>query len=103
MRNILWGICLGVLFTGCAQHSEPMKAWVGHSETELLSEWGAPDKSVTLDNGRTIHTWLNEHETRDSGTACKKNFVVNHYNIVTDENYRNCNVNPLPTDNFLTM
>ncbi len=94
MRQILWVIYLGVLFTGCAQHTERMEAGVGQTETELLSAWGAPDKSVTLDNGKTIHSWLNAHGTRDSGPTCKKTVVFNHYHRVTDQNHQNCNVNP---------
>lgn len=49
-----------IALTACASgksYEELLQQWVGASERELVSTWGAPDAAYTNDDGSKILTW----------------------------------------------
>jgi len=69
-------ILVFILFalSSCAASTDAaMKTWVGHPEPELLSVWGAPDKTTTSGT-KTIHTWAGRNTYGQ--IICSKTFVV---------------------------
>jgi hypothetical protein len=45
------------LFIGCTTPQTVMESWIGHSESELVSSWGAPDSTVELNDKTKVYTW----------------------------------------------
>lgn len=44
-----------------------MERWIGHDENEIVSRWGAPERSADLPNGSKVLTWTQRWNSADSG------------------------------------
>ena len=71
------------LLGGCA--SSTIAPWVGRSESELVSSWGAPTRSLELKDGGRVLTW----ETKGRN-GCTPSFVVDQSGIIRSTSHRNC-------------
>lgn len=80
LTKLIWPILLVAtlfLVSGCVSLSETMRSWVGKSESELLSRWGAPDSSARTDDGKKVLTWKTLW-TDSSGNleTCRQSFTI---------------------------
>ena len=62
-----------LIFLGCETTLSRMETWLGHEEHELMSSWGAPDRTIESGNMK-IHTWDNKN--MQGGVVCTKSFTV---------------------------
>lgn len=64
MPHRLPSLLASLLLTACAglhaSHEETLKAWVGHTEDELVLAWGPPDRTAVLSNGDRLLQWGRE-------------------------------------------
>jgi len=76
---------------GCNTTAKVMKSWVGHSESQLVANWGAPDKTVNLPDGSKVYTWKStvmNGLTDKSGThEERKTFTIGSDGIVKSWSY----------------
>lgn len=60
----LLALCAVELLSGCLSLRSDLApvrdAWLGASYDEVVSRWGAPVRSATLDDGRLVYTWLSD-------------------------------------------
>jgi hypothetical protein len=56
MFKIAVGVILSLL-AACTTHEDAMKSWVGYPVSNLMKQWGPPDKQAKLDDGSTIMEW----------------------------------------------
>jgi hypothetical protein len=65
MRKYLVGVLF--LTVGCVstsdQISKQMASWMGHSENELIADWGEPTRTVSDDNGGKIFVYELQRES----------------------------------------
>jgi hypothetical protein len=50
-------VALALFAAACVSLKGRMQSYMGHSDTELVSKWGAPDRQVTLSDSSTVMTW----------------------------------------------
>ncbi len=68
----------------CETTQDRMNAWVGTTDTRLLSAWGAPDRKAKAGGGVRVLTYK---EKRAKGQpACHKTFTVDAENRVVAAN-----------------
>jgi len=67
----IMGVVALLALAGCT--ADVMKGWVGHSETELLASWGAPDKTAQS-GGKKFHTW--DGRNGAGQIICTRTFVI---------------------------
>ncbi len=61
-----------IWLVGCA--SANMKTWLGHSKNDLVTQWGAPDRSEKLDNGKQVLTW--DGRNGYGQIICTQTFII---------------------------
>jgi len=85
----LLAACLFALVSCGPTLKEAMDSWLNHSESDLVSSWGAPNKVLDTRDGKRILTW--ESRWGDYGkNICKKTFTVDEKGIVRQWSYNNC-------------
>lgn len=94
-RTNLWRPVLLVmallLNAGCVSLSEVMQSWVGKSESELLSRWGAPDTSAQAGDGKRVLTWKNIwNDGYGNLYTCRKSFTIGTDGKVERWSYAGC-------------
>ena len=66
-----------------------LQSWVGHSETELVSSWGAPNAAIDTRDGNRILTW--DAYWGDYGQSlCRKSVTVDGGGTVVAWSYHGC-------------
>jgi len=87
----IYGIITIILIcTSCiTTTSSMMKSWVGHSETELLIRWGAPDLVQNLPSGEKVYTWKRFYENNQTLNVGRQSFVIDQNGIVEGWSYEN--------------
>lgn len=75
-------LALGLALTvGCAQNR--MNTWLGSSDANLLSSWGAPDKETRLSDGGRVLTWSKEWRMAGLSGTCRRSFTISPTGSVT--------------------
>lgn len=64
----------------CGGTSNSMKSWVGSSDAELVSQWGAPDRETSLSSGGRVLTWNGRN--MEGTILCHKSFTVDAQHVV---------------------
>lgn len=86
-----WRLVLGIVVTfmlaGCADTPGEMRPFVGKSDSQLLSAWGAPDRVAPMSDGNRVATY--NRRNMDGGIICQRNFVIGSNNIVKSVSH-NC-------------
>ena len=74
---------------GCNSTNKVMKSWVGNSESQLVANWGAPDKRVSLADGSRVYTWkTTENDLLGEGThEERKTFTIGPDGIIKSWSY----------------
>lgn len=82
---------LALLTAGCVTTAKVMNSWVGHDDSDLVSKWGAPARSITLRDGKRVMTWQ-KLWTDQGGTrqVCEQNFTLSPAGTVVDWSTTNC-------------
>lgn len=83
MTKITTFTVAALFVAGCA--STTLGSWVGHGEAELVSQWGAPDRSLELKDGSRVLTW-----ERNGRNGCIPSFTVDSSGVVRNWSHRNC-------------
>jgi hypothetical protein len=83
-------VAIAMSLTSCAFTSTDTKAWIGKSESELLSSWGGPYSSRKLDDGRVVHTWRTIWGRRDNVRTCLQTFTISAKSEVEGSSSRGC-------------
>ena len=69
-------VVLGLLLTGCfattGKFEETLDSWVGGSEDELVSSWGAPNGVYDKNDGGKVLTYFRSHQSTFEGTTSTK-------------------------------
>ena len=68
--------------------NDTMQSWINSIETELISDWGVPDKSYTLNNGDKIVSYLSFVHP---GRYCEQKFLIQR-GILTKWGHSNCDL-----------
>jgi Sel1 repeat len=69
-HSIIPTIFVSLLSVGCATtagYEQMLQTWVGHSEDELISRWGAPQNVYTLNSGGKVLTYDNRRNVQIGG------------------------------------
>jgi len=74
---------------GCRSPGAAMQAWVGRTEADLLSSWGAPDSAVTLGDGSKVYTWKRIRGNQDVYKEGRQSFVISPDGTVKSFSYEN--------------
>jgi hypothetical protein len=94
MRTLVLLFALAPVLACATSRSDAMESWVGTNEAELLSSWGAPDKSVELHDGSRVHTWVTEWTYyiggRSRQATCRESFTVGAESLVERWSYNGC-------------
>jgi hypothetical protein len=77
-------------FSGCVSTSEIMQSWVGRSESDLVSRWGAPDSSTQTDDGKKVLTWKTLWNDDNNIYTCRKSFTIGVAGKVERWAYNGC-------------
>lgn len=85
MKDIIKIAVLTSLLAGCTSTSDIMQTWIGSPESKLVSNWGAPDRSLKTDDGKEILTWNGRNGY--GGIICQKTFVISKAGYI--ESYSN--------------
>ena len=81
---------IAVLAASCVTTSNAMRSWVGKSESEILSEWGAPYSSRKLSDGRTVHTWRTIWGKQGNVRTCLQTFTISADGEIEKWSYKGC-------------
>ena len=68
-----------LIFLGCETTLDRMETWLGSEEHELMSSWGAPDRTIESGDKR-IHTWDDRNGYGE--IICTKTFTVDSKGII---------------------
>jgi hypothetical protein len=81
-------LCSAILI-GCATTRSVMESWVGHRESELVSNWGAPYAAIDTRDGKRILTWqFYWGQYREN--ICRKSFTIDENGIIRQWSYSGC-------------
>ena len=83
-------VAIAVSAISCVSTTSLMDAWIGKTESELLSSWGSPDSSRKMDDGRVIHTWKSVWGKRNSVRTCRQTFTISTNGKVERASYKGC-------------
>lgn len=72
---------VAILLVGCAS-GNVMSSWTGHSATDLVFAWGAPDRQQRLEDGRQVIAYDYTHSVAGTSYECEATFQVNAKGIV---------------------
>jgi hypothetical protein len=90
-RWLALSVVVLLLNTGCVSLSDVMSSWVGKSESELLSRWGAPDSSAQTGDGKRVLTWKNIWSNGYGNLyTCRKSFTIGSDGKVERWSYASC-------------
>jgi hypothetical protein len=65
--------------TGCFQVNlaHDLDTWVGASQSDLVSQWGAPDLTADLpDSGGKVMTWIKHWTSYGVRHDCRESFTI---------------------------
>ena len=82
-------VLITALIAGCTTTKSVMESWVGHDESKLLSNWGAPHASISTNNGQRILTWQSYWGTYGQN-VCRKSFTIDGRGVITRWSYSGC-------------
>ena len=57
IRHLFFIAVFVASISGCATTKSGMESWVGHQESDVVSEWGAPTSAIDTRDGKRILTW----------------------------------------------
>jgi hypothetical protein len=66
----------------CMTIQERMDTWIGSTDAEMMSKWGAPDRQARAADGVRILTYKDRDHRRR--VACKRTFTVDAQHRIVD-------------------
>lgn len=81
---------LGLATTACVSTDDRMRSWVGKDESELLSQWGAPDSALQANDGKRILTWKTLSGEGGNLYTCRQSFTIGTDGKVERWSYAGC-------------
>lgn len=82
-QRIVTGSALLTAAACVTRTSTVMNSWLGKSETDLVSSWGAPERSLNLTDGGKVLTWTKDREAAGIRFHCEYTFTVSPLGSVT--------------------
>jgi hypothetical protein len=94
-RALLVGLlAVAAISISCADtRAKRMDAWKGHSIEELIQQWGTPNGSTKLKDGRAVYTWISVHSM---GRNYRSNFTTSKDGIIEDWSYYDASIPGYP-------
>lgn len=77
MKKIIFLLCLILL--GCATESKyqaKLNSWKDRSKSDLVLNWGVPDKTYKLDKNTELLAYKKEHKFQVVKYWCKTTFTI---------------------------
>ena len=75
--RVYLALALTVVVSGCfVSAATVMNSWVGARDTELVSKWGAPARSITLSDSSRVVTYV-------ESPRCERSFTISRAGVVT--------------------
>lgn len=71
------GIIMLLFIFGCTTPGAIMQSWVGKQESDLISEWGAPDSVAELKDGTKVCTWKRIWSSENRVRQGRQSFTIN--------------------------
>jgi len=90
MRKWIAAVVCLLLFGGCATTKSKMESWLGHKESELVSNWGAPHLVLDTRDGKRILTWEERQQLGQITSLCRKSFTIDEAGIIKAYSYSGC-------------
>ena len=85
------GMSLAIVSWGCITTAgRIMRSWEGKTSDELISKWGAPDSSASLDDGSRVLTWITVSGDESGVNTCRQSFTINSEDVVSRWSYSGC-------------
>ena len=76
MRSVVRvAVVLAVCAAACVRMSTIMQSWVGATDADVVSQWGAPDRSIRLADSSRVLTW-DRHGCTQSLTVNRTGRIV---------------------------
>lgn len=90
-KALRWVTMVAVLVsaTGCFAGGR-MKSWMGHSDVELVSSWGAPERETKLSDGGRVLTWVSRYSIGNIPVQCEKSFTISGAGVITAWSMNGC-------------
>jgi hypothetical protein len=78
----------------CADtRAKRMDAWRGHPIDDLIIQWGAPNRTAKLNDGRMVYSWISVYSV---GRNYRSNFTVSKDGIIEDWSYFDTSIPDYP-------
>jgi len=87
-------LAIGALSIACADtRTARMDAWRGKPIEDLITQWGAPNSTATLKDGRTVYSWITVYKL---GRSYRTTFTTSKDGIIEDWAYHDATVPAYP-------
>ena len=78
----------------CADtRAKRMNAWMGLPIDDLIVQWGVPNGTAKLNDGRMVYSWISGHSV---GRKHRSNFTVSKDGIIEDWSYFDTSIPDYP-------
>jgi hypothetical protein len=81
MGNPIKLLSILIIISSCASTPETLNSWVGKSEDNLITEFGIPTATYTLNNGTKLIEYKKLYGVGGQN-HCTKTFIINKNGIV---------------------
>lgn len=78
-----------LIITGCTTPKAVMESWVGKHESDLISNWGAPDSMLQLKDGTKVYTWRRVWSDNSGIHQGRQSFTIDAEGKVIKWSYEN--------------
>lgn len=72
-----------------AGNKSSMQSWVGQTESELISAWGAPTRTMQLADGTRVHTWESPYG-KNGQRLCRQSFTIDSDGRIVSFSLQGC-------------
>jgi hypothetical protein len=87
-KKILLGLATLSVLTAChsvQRYNDYLESWVGRSEADLVTTWGAPNQMQNLGSGRQLFTYIKQKTVIETGMN-PQNVNFGYYSLYNPEN-----------------
>jgi hypothetical protein len=87
-------LAIAALSASCADtRTARMDAWRGKPIEDLITQWGAPNSTAQLKDGRTVYSWITVYSL---GRSYRTSFTTSKDGIIQDWAYHDATIPAYP-------
>jgi len=87
-------LAIAALSVACADtRTARMDAWRGKPIEDLITQWGAPNSTAQLKDGRTVYSWITVYSI---GRSYRTSFTTSKDGIIEDWAYHDATIPAYP-------